>query len=461
MENIPLWELISRSRTGQRVEEQSFDMALFRSVDHLRNKYEIKYDQENPIPCDDAMADRLFTAAMEFYLEVGTYCLDTGRVIKFNRDELETALSLAPDRIVKGDGADRHIVEHRQVEGTQEPIVYAGIQTILLSDDEFASRFYQACAADRCVDGIWGGVVNKIEGKHDVISGTPLEIMAYRKHVEIMRRAVAAAGRPGMVIVNNAPRSAATFGMYNPESGLRSSDVLISSGVSEMKVSYDELDRAAFGLASSITLKSSVGATLGGFSGSIEGAAIVQAAGVFQGLLVHCAQETGISVTPVRISSRATREGLWAESMALQAMGRNTHVIINGSHGDHPAAGPGTRQYFYESAAGFIEVVANGGHAMGGTRKFVIGNTPDYGTPLESRWMGQVCKSAAGMGRKQANEIVKALLSRYEAHLKNAPAGYTYDQLYDIESDRPKEEYLDLYQNVKDELVQLGFCFKL
>ena len=460
MERVPFLEVIERSRRGQRVGEEVFDMSVFRATDRLKREFDIRYDAENPIPTDDPMADRLFAAALDFYLEVGTYCLDTGRVIRFSRDEVEATLALAPDRITKGDGSDQHVVVHRQVEGTEEPIVYGGIQTILLSDDDFAFRFYRACACDRCIDGIWGGVVNKIEGEHDVIAGTPLEIYAYRKHIEIMRRAVAAAGRPGMMIVNNAPTSVATISMYDRELGLRSTDHLGSAGVSEMKTSYDDLDRVAYGLASGIPVKSSVGATLGGFSGSIEGAAIVAAAGALQGLTVHCAQETGVSVTPIRVSSRATREGLWAESLALQALGRNTHLILNGSHGDHPAAGPGTRQYFYEAAAGFIEVVVNGGHAMGGTRKFTIGNTPNYGTPLESRWMGEVCKSAAGMSREQANEIVKNLLSRYEPTLKDAPAGYTYEQLYDMSTDQPRPEYLELYHETKRELEGYGFSFR-
>lgn len=457
---VPFWEIIGRSRTGERQEEKSFDLSIFREAERLKRLYEIRYDPENPIPSDDAMADRLFDAALELYVQVGTYCMDTGRVIKLTRSEIDTALARARSSATRGQGPDQHVYLHRQVEGGEEPIVYAGIQTVMLSDDDFAFRFYRSCAADRCVDGIWGGVVNKIAGQHDVVAGTPLEVYAYRRHAEIMRRAVADAGRPGMVIVNNAPRSVATLGLYDHEHGLRWTDHWGSNGVSELKVGYDDLDRTAFGLASGVEQHAGHGATLGGFSGSVEGAAIVAAAGALQSLCVHFGTLIAIAITPFRVRSRATREGIWAESLALQALSRNTRLILSGGNGDHPAAGPGTAQYFWEAAAGFVEVVVSGGHQVAGTRKFVIGNTPNYGTPLESRWMGEVCKSAAGLARKQANEIVKALLAKYEPTLKDAPAGFTYEHLYDVATDQPRPEYLDLYAAVRQELESLGLRFR-
>ena len=56
---------------------------------------------------------------------------------------------------------------------------------------------YRLCAMDRCVDGIWGGILLKIDGKYEVIAGAPSEIYQYRKTIPILRRAIEAAGRPG------------------------------------------------------------------------------------------------------------------------------------------------------------------------------------------------------------------------------------------------------------------------
>ena len=45
-------------------------------------------DMENPINCDDDLADAFFKAGWELALELGMYCEDTERVIKVTEDEL-------------------------------------------------------------------------------------------------------------------------------------------------------------------------------------------------------------------------------------------------------------------------------------------------------------------------------------------------------------------------------------
>jgi len=101
-----------------------------------------------------------------------------------------------------------------------------------------------------------------------------------------------------------------------------------------------------------------------------------------------------------------------------------------------------------------------GAHSTEGTRKFVVGNTPNYGTPLESRWMGEVCKAAAGMDRKTAERIVKYLLTKYENSLENAPAGDTFEKLYDTETLEPLPHYLKLYDEIKQEFSDQGLKFR-
>ena len=101
-----------------------------------------------------------------------------------------------------------------------------------------------------------------------------------------------------------------------------------------------------------------------------------------------------------------------------------------------------------------------GGHSTGGTRKYVVGNICNYGTPLESRWMGEVCQAAVGMERKQASELVKYLLRHYEGNLKDAPAGDTFEQLYDQRTLEPIPEYKGIYEEVKAELQQRGLNFR-
>jgi len=101
-----------------------------------------------------------------------------------------------------------------------------------------------------------------------------------------------------------------------------------------------------------------------------------------------------------------------------------------------------------------------GAHSTEGTRKFVVGNTPNFGTPLESRWMGEVCKAAVGMDRKTADRIVRYLLSKYEENLKDAPAGDIFENLYDTASLKPLPHYQALYEAVKKEFEDQGLTFR-
>lgn len=457
---LSLWEILLRTKEGPIIEEKQFDLSIFKKVQALQQKYDIKYDPEKPLDVDGDLADRVFQAGVAFFLDIGTYCTTTRRAIKLTEPELQAEIASCPDELELGQGKDRVKMLHRDVEGNQEPVVVAGIQTIPFSDEEMMFQITKGCAMDRCIDGIWGGVLLKIEGKYAVIAATPSELYQYRKTVEIMREAIKAAGRPGMIIINNAPTSLATIAMYSEESGLRKTDGIESTGMSEVKISYDDLNRCAFGLAHGIHIHGSHSSVIGGFSATPEGAAIVAVAGALQLIAVQKSDSLRCGVIESMVKSRVTRKELWAAGTAIQGLNRNTRLIIDGSIGDHPAAGPGTKQYFYESAAGHIVSTVMGAHSTQGTRKFVVGSTCNYGTPLESRWMGEVCKGAVGMDRVTANRIVKYLLAKYEDKLRDAPEGETFEKLYNQEKLEPLPHYQKLYQEVKEELQKQGLTFR-
>lgn len=457
---LPLGEILARSKHGPIVEEKAFDMALFKKTQELQKKYHIIYDPEHPLDCDGSLADRVFQAGVELFLDQGAYCTPPRRVIRVTEQELSKALEDCPKEVILGQGDDRVSMAHRDVEGSQNAVVVAGIQTAPFSDEEMMFTIYKGCAMDRCVDGIWGGILLKLDNTWDVIAGTPSEIYQYRKTIKILREAVAAAGRPGMITISNAPSSGATIAMFDEKEGLRRSDYMESTGMSEMKVDYDDLNRSAFALAHGVPIHGTHSSTIGGFSANPEGATIVSVAASLQLVCIHLAETFRCGATDARVKSRVTRSQLWTAGTAIQALNRNTRLIVDGSIGDHPAAGPGTKQYLYESAAGHIVSTVMGGHSTEGTRKFVVGNTCNYGTPLESRWMGEICKAAVGMDRKTADKIVKWLLSKYEDKLNNAPAGETFDTLYDRKQLKPIRRYQELYEEVKAELRERGLPLK-
>ena len=156
---LPLWDILVRTKEGPIIEEKAFDLSIFRKAQELQKKYNIKYDPANPVDIDGKMADRVFQAGVEFYIALGTYCTNTHRVIKLTEQELQAEIAACPDKLELGQGNDRVIVEHRDVEGQQEPLVVGGIQTIPFSSEEMMYKMTKGCALDSCVDGLWGGFI--------------------------------------------------------------------------------------------------------------------------------------------------------------------------------------------------------------------------------------------------------------------------------------------------------------
>jgi methylamine--corrinoid protein Co-methyltransferase len=81
---------------------------------------------------------------------------------------------------------------------------------------------------------------------------------------------------------------------------------------------------------------------------------------------------------------------------------------------------------------------------------------------LDTRFLQDVAYAATKLNRGQANEIVKAILARYEDKIeaKNPPLGKTFQECNDLKTLKPTKEYLDLYDKVKKELEGLGLAFE-
>lgn len=453
---ISIWEVIERSKNGPKMTQQDFGMNIYRSCQRLVNKYDIKRNESEIIPTDNSLMKRVFEAGVELFQEVGVYHIDEGRVIRFTKDEVYDALDNTPDQVVLGEGKDASVLNALNVDEGREPSVCAGNQTILYSSEDVMFQTYKACAENPQTDGIWGGVIPIVENKYEVQTGKPTELWAYRKATEILRRAITAAGRPGMYIRNNAPGLAAAIACFDRERGMRSTDYFEAHGLAELLVTTDILNRAVWAHLNNASLDSGNFGVNGGFGGSVEGAALVAVAGALQGLMVMKGDVFAPFAIPANEKSRMSKNTLWIGSAAIQALALSTHAILSYSMGDHPGSGPGTREFFYESAAGHIAATVSGAHSQGGTRKYFIGHKSNFGTPVESWFMAGTCKAAAHIDRNRANEILKILYEKYEPILKNPPEGYTLNELYDLENFVPKQSYLDLYNEVIEELIKLG-----
>ncbi|KKK48364.1 hypothetical protein LCGC14_3145850, partial [marine sediment metagenome] len=71
---ISILDVCERAKVAPPLPVDSFDLDnVFATLQRLADKYGIRYDADTPVPSDDALADKVFDAAVEFFVECGVY----------------------------------------------------------------------------------------------------------------------------------------------------------------------------------------------------------------------------------------------------------------------------------------------------------------------------------------------------------------------------------------------------
>ena len=439
---------------GPKVEIRDFDMALYKKITELLDKYGITFEEETPIQTDDDLSDRVFQAGKELYLSTGTYCMDTKRVVHFEQEELDEALFYLRGEISVGCGTEQRLIRHRKPDEHSIPFIEGGVVGGN-STEELQVQLYQSVAQEPLVDAIYFDPPALISGFR-VEHGTPLELMAARIACLNVRKAASLAGRPGIHLLAGAGSAVADMGCCDPESGLRPTDAICTHTTSELKTDLDSLNKVAYTLHYGCLRQVWWAPVIGGFAGGPAGAAVAAVAGFFHSLLIGMAKlpsaYMGLRVTPYFRAGATDPMCFWVLTTAGQAITRNSRAIIQGSM--NTSAGPGTLMMFYEIAASAVTMVVSGMHIFG--VRIHRPTRQNHGSGLESRFMAETARAAAQLNRKEAKQIVLQLIDRYKENHRNAPDGFSFPELYDLKSLRPKKEYLKIYHQAKRDLINMG-----
>ncbi len=148
---VQLLEIYQRAQKGRTMSGESFDLdRLYASLTRLVKKYDIKYDPDNPVPDDDALADRVFEAAVGFFVECGVYVQDTRTVVGFSHQEVLNAVANHNGDCRFGEGKEARIFRSRKPDSSTRPWCHVG-SGIVASTEEIASRIVtiskQVCPA--------------------------------------------------------------------------------------------------------------------------------------------------------------------------------------------------------------------------------------------------------------------------------------------------------------------------
>lgn len=220
-----------------------------------------------------------------------------------------------------------------------------------------------------------------------------------------------------------------------------------------MKVTFSNFQRCIMGLNVGHKLRVAGCSYIGGYAGPAEGAVLTCIA---NDLLIPCILQsdyTSSYVYDIQLFGNCGRKAIWANSVAIQAVSRNTGFMRNKIV--NQIAGPCTEMFFLESAVGLMNHCVSGASKSTQPRS-AGGRYTNYITPVECWWTGDVFKSCAGMTRKQANEIARKVLPMYEAQLLTPPKGESIYDCYDLQGQKAKPHYAKLLNETRNKLMDLG-----
>lgn len=194
---VTVFDVYDRAKTGPKMEEKDWDFKVIpQTARELKKKYGIKMNKNTIIPEDKELIDNLFHAGLDMLVDCGIYCIDTGRVIKYTRDEVLHAINSAPDHFRYGEDKEAINVVPRSFNSSKAPVIQGGPTGSPCSEEMFLT-IHQSYAQEKIVDTIVDGVLQTVMGK-DPVPGSPWEIMAVRSEALQVREAQMRAGRKGM-----------------------------------------------------------------------------------------------------------------------------------------------------------------------------------------------------------------------------------------------------------------------
>ncbi|MDD6043941.1 MAG: monomethylamine:corrinoid methyltransferase [Eubacteriaceae bacterium] len=458
MEAKKFLEIVDRSNTGTKVSSDDWNLKyVAKQVRKIVKKYDLKWDNQVIIPEDDQLLDTIFVAAKELLLQTGIYNISTERIIALTEEEIDEGIAHMRTSLTMGEGKDAYTLVAREVEDSRPPAIWAGNPGCPTPEELFYPNVL-ATAKEPIIDLMTCGSLIDVDG-FPVKSGEPTEVLAVRRELQYLRKALDEVGRPGLGLL--AAESAVTeIGDLSAVAPglLKSTDSHLIVFFNELIIDNGNLVRVANGFDTDIVNASLACTMVGGMAGDAPGSCMTMIASILAANIIGNADYH--LCHPIHIKDIATtaRGCLWLQSVLCQTFAKKAPAIIVCDI--WPSSGSLTKELLYEVAANAIVVTVSGGHLEGvGAAN---GNEPN-GTGLEVRLMGEVGKAVAkqGMSRTQANEIVLKLLDKYEHVFKmeDKNAGARFDVSYNLDTLTPVPEWQQMYDEVKVELSEMGIKF--
>lgn len=442
-----LWEAVQRSTTGPIMSEEAFETELFPNVlADLQKKYRIEWDPDEPVMTDPELADAIFQAGMELLLEVGLYCKNTRRIVKFTREEITEAICTARHEVTLGQDRQAITLSPRAPGDERHPYTFFPAGALTTNVELYKNHALTVVQEPTC-DGVIPIPLFAV-GDMKNVADTPAQTLVCLTEARVMNEVATWAGKPGLFL--GIPMSATTplTLMSTFASGLyhKNNCTLPVQILQDMRVDYDRFNLAFFADQHGIEPWMSSSPTLYAYlTGPEQGAMEIIAHTL--GMLAY----SGGSLTQaMSVSVHGTYVGddiSWCNSAAALAAERNLKLpwLSFGSMGN--PAGALSDDAWYATAAACINACISGMEGL-----WLAGGS----TGLESRWAGEMARAATRLTPREGVEIIKKI---NRAEREPNPPVMSFSKLYDMKTLRPSKELVDQYRKFTRIFRDLGLDY--
>ena len=371
---ISLLDVAERTHRGPKMGEMEWNMGLFQKMNELTQRYEITVPEntwDSFCNEDEALVDRALQAAVAFLVEMGTYCIQTERAVRFTEEEIWESLKASPRQFTIGQGDDERVFGQGRTDLPQ------GKSSAYLHgpfEDEIALDVIKCYVRTTGADLLEGYNFRKLDG-HE-IHGVPMEVAAAKRQVARLREAFRQIGRPGMAAVFYpiSTADAVLTAPIDPEKGLRPTDCILLSPLPDAKLDLDHLTAAIVHEQYGTRGRNGGGYSIaGGFCGGLAGTIIETIAkGILAWMTLRDVFNGGgvgntLSMRQKRIVVQPILD--WGSSVCSQALAKINPLWggrgYSTSAGIGSSSGPGSETHLWEIAMGAIGAGASGGQASG------------------------------------------------------------------------------------------------
>lgn len=455
---LSLLDIAERVQKGPKMDEKEWDLTLFKTVNEIANKYGIKPpDDVSFFNLNDSLIENAYEAGIEFLANMGLYCITTRRVVKFDENEIRSAIEEAPNEITVGEGRDARVIKQKKPEGNERLNHCPGHHAPF--SEELAPLIVKNYAQIATGDYLEGFNFGVVDGRK--IFGIASEAYASKREVSWMREGIRKAGRPGMAIayypINT--KASTLIAPIDPEYGLRRTDGILLSLLPSSKMELDMLTAAiVYEEYGCFKINGGGDSAVGGFAGGTEGCVVESIAKTIAGWLVYRDVISVPGVWDIRKTTAKTLEArpeyYWGWSLVLQTLNTKTNSICMGDCVGS-RSGPGTETHLLEIGLCAVHNAINGANLW--VNRQARARMDASQTPLEPEFMWEIADATikAGITRKEGNTIIRKIAAITDGReIENGPDHI--QECYDLVHHKPKEAYHQIYLKVKKIFREAG-----